>query len=47
MLHDNGGTAGDLTVNVIESGNGRPHHPKFEGNFIAMNIIIIVTNLFN
>jgi len=31
MLNKNGGTAADLTVSVVEPGNGKPHAPKFEG----------------
>ena len=34
MLHNNGGTAGDLTVANIEPGAGAPYAPKFEGKLI-------------
>ena len=35
MLHDNGGTAGDMTVAAVESGDGSSHAPKFEGKKVS------------
>lgn len=42
MLNSHGHTEADLTVSMVESGEGSPHAPSFEGgmlNFVSITSI--------